>query len=439
MLVKFNRLPGYCQGTYTAPPNAPEGTRMTGRDGTKRNNRRRMSIVGGAVGAFAAAAAMATGSAVTAAPAKADIDALLDPIIQPIITSLSDAIVGFDPAAAADLTTWTDSLLASLNSLDIGAASSAGAEPAAAAASSSSDTYDIPITVAEDTEPTVQATVDGTSNTLLVDTGSSGLVLPWEDLGSNDLSALVNLFDLGLPTGISESGYSGGVDYLYLTYPDVSVDYGSGAGALDTTNTPVDVEIFSWPTSSSSPDSFEAFLQDDDSTGILGIGPTGTGPSTSPLDAAGFSGVTVDIPQGELVVGANADPTADEVTVSGAPTPDANLTETVTTSTGAVVGTGSVSDDVDSGGVYGTIPSTIDSSTVAQGDTITVYDGSKLLYSYIVGTDSDGTDEAPELFTGASSGANTIDSGYLPFNEEPIYINYTDDTLTFDAPPDGIG
>ena len=75
------------------------------------------------------------------------------------------------------------------------------------------------------TEPTVQATVDGTSNTLLVDTGSSGLVVPWQALGSNDFSALVNLFDLGTPTGISESGYSGGVEYLYLTYDNAPVDY----------------------------------------------------------------------------------------------------------------------------------------------------------------------------------------------------------------------
>jgi hypothetical protein len=413
---------------------------MTGRDGTKGNNRRRMSIVGGAVGAFAAAAAMATGSAVTAAPAKADIDALLDPIIQPIITSLSDALVGFDPAAATDLTTWTDSLLASLNSLDIGAAVPASADPAAALAASDPTpaTADIPITMAEDTEPTVQATVDGASNTLLVDTGSSGLVIPWEDLGSNPLSALLNVFELGVPTGISESGYSGGVDYLYLTYNDVPVDYGSGAGALDTTNDPVDVEILSWPTGSGSPASFEDFLADNDVTGILGIGDAANaGPTESPFEALGYSGVTVDLPQGELVVGENAG-TPIGTALSGAPTPDDDLTETVTTSTGALVGTGSVSDDVDSGGVYGTIPSTIDGSTVAQGDKITVsYDGTTL-YSYTVGTDTDNTDEAPELFTGAS-GTNEIDSGVEPYLTEPIYISYggTDGAITFDEPGSG--
>jgi hypothetical protein len=404
---------------------------MASRDSANGKNRRRRRVVilGGAAGAFMAAAAMATGSAVTAAPAKADIDALLDPIIQPLMTSLSDAIAGFDPAAATDLTSWTDSLLASLNSLDIGTALPSAAEPAAAAASSStSGTYDIPITMQEVTEPTVQATVDGQSNTLLVDTGSSGLVLPWEDLGSNPFSAFVNLLDLGLPSGISESGYSGGVDYLYLTYNAAPVDYGTGAGALDTTNTPIDVEFLSWPTSLSSPSSFENFLSDNDVTGILGIGDS-AGPTTSPLEAAGYDGVTVDVPQGELIVDP-ANPGTAIATLAGAPTPTANLTEVVTTSTGQTVGSGSISDDVDSGGVYGTIPSTI-ASTVAQGDKISVYDGTTLLYQYTVGTDSLGTNEAPTVVMG-TAGTNSIDSGIEPYLQEPIFINYANDTLTFD-------
>ena len=71
--------------------------------------------MGGAVGAVVAAAAMATGATVTAAPAHADFEDLLDPIIQPFLTSLTDSIAVFDPAAALDLTSWTDSLLASLN------------------------------------------------------------------------------------------------------------------------------------------------------------------------------------------------------------------------------------------------------------------------------------------------------------------------------------
>ena len=113
---------------------------MAGRDSANGNTqsrnakvrRRRVVIMGGAAGAFLAAAAMATGSAVTAAPAKADIDALLDPIIQPLLTSLTDSLAGFDPAAATDITSWTDSLLSSLNSIDLALPSTA--EPAAAVA-----------------------------------------------------------------------------------------------------------------------------------------------------------------------------------------------------------------------------------------------------------------------------------------------------------------
>jgi hypothetical protein len=392
---------------------------MAGRDsakgiknsGNSKVRRRGLVVVGGAVGAFVAAAAMATGSA---APAKADIETLLDPIIQPLITSLSDAIVGFDPAAATDLTSWTDSLLASLNSIDLALPSTA--DPAASAASSTSDptsgTYDIPITVQEGTEPTVQASLEGGSDqTLLVDTGSSGLVIPATDL------SLTQLVDLGIPTGINEAGYTGGVDYIYLTYDDATVDYGNGA--LDTTNTPIDVEILSWPTSlsSGSPVDFQQFLSDNDVTGILGIGDNTAGPTTSPLES--YGGVLVDVPQNELIVDSTNPGTAID-TVSGAPI--ANLYETVTTN-GQTVGS-TVSDDVDSGGVYGTIPSSL-ASDVEPGSTITVYSsqGGTELYSYEVGS----AGEEPTSTSGTS-----IDSGVEPYLNEPIYIDYANDQMSFD-------
>src|ERR1700734_2239314 len=126
---------------------------MAGHDRKKQarsaNVGRRLLVgMGASAGVFLAAAAMATGATVTAAPAKADFEDLLDPIIQPILTSLTDSIGAFDPAAAVDLTSWTDSLLSSLSSLDpalpaaaeSAAASAASAEPAA---SSTTGTYDI--------------------------------------------------------------------------------------------------------------------------------------------------------------------------------------------------------------------------------------------------------------------------------------------------------
>jgi hypothetical protein len=395
---------------------------MAGRHSTNKQSRnagmrrRGAVIVGGAVGAFAAAAAMATGSAVTAAPAKADFEDLLDPIIQPLLTSVTDALAGFDPAAATDLTSYTDSLLSSLNSIDLALPSAA--EPAAASTASpaSDPSYDIPITVQEGTEPTVQASIDGGSDQmLLVDTGSSGLVVPWDYLGSNDLTSLGDLLALGLPTGISESGYSGGVDYIYLTYGDATVDYGDGA--LTTTNTPIDVEILSWGTGSGSPSSLEQFLQDDGSTGILGVGDNTAGPTTSPF--AGYDGVAVtyNSTDGELVVGDNPGTTVEST--SGAPI----STDWVSIDGGPLQ---EVSVDVDSGGVTGALPESLltpseyNSTTdlVNPGTTIAVYGnsaGTDELYSYTVTADND-----PYVVSGS-----TLDSGTEPFNQSTIYLDYS--------------
>src|ERR1700738_4216513 len=141
---------------------------MAGRDGKKqagsaKAGRRLLVGMGASAGVFLAAAAMATGSTVPAAPAHADFEELLDPIIQPILTSLTDSIGAFDPAAALDLTSWTDSFLASLNPI---ALALPAAEPAAAVAAASdptTGTYDIPLTVlgSPATEPAVNASIDG--------------------------------------------------------------------------------------------------------------------------------------------------------------------------------------------------------------------------------------------------------------------------------------
>jgi hypothetical protein len=398
---------------------------MAGRDSTKgvknsgnsKVRRRGLAVVSGSVGAFAAAAAMATGSA---APAKADIiDTLLDPIIQPVITSLTDAIAGFDPAAATDLTSWTDSLLSSLNSIDLALPSTAlpsTADPVASAASaapagSDPTTYDIPITVQEGTEPTVLVSVDGsTAEPTLVDTGSSGLVIP-----STDLS-LTQWLDLGFPTGISESGYSGGIDYIYLTYDDATVDYGNGA--LDTTNTPIDVEILSWPTSfsSGSPLDFQQFLADNDSPGgILGIGDNTSGPTTSPF--ADYGGVAVNVPGGELVVGGNPGTTVES-------TPGAPISTDYISIDGGPLQ--QVSVDADSGGVTGTIPESLLTSSeynsttdlVNPGTTIAVYgnsSGTDELYAYTVTAAND-----PYAVSGS-----TMDTGIEPFEDGTVYLDYS--------------
>jgi hypothetical protein len=383
--------------------------------------RRLLSGVGVRAGAFVAAAAVAAGSA---APAKADFEDLLDPIVQPILTSLTDSVTLFDPAAALDLTSWTDTLLASLGSFDLAlptadsavAAAATGAEPAEAAAS-----YTIPITMQIVTEPTIQSTIAGADNTLLVDTGSAGLVIPWEGLGSTDLPAFENLLNLGFPTSLGFSGYSGGVDYFYLVYNDVPTVYGDD---VLTTTGPVDVELFSWSTNLSDPfGNFQDFLDSNHVDGILGIGDNATGPTTSPLES--YGGVTVDIPGGNLIVGPNTDTPL--FTVDGAPI--AHLYETVSTSGQTVVGS-AVTNNVDSGGVYGTIPSAL-ASHLQTGSVISVYDhqGGTLLYQYTVDIDSIGQSTAPTPVSGTN-----IDSGVAPFLIQPIYIDYIDHTMSFYGP-----
>jgi len=382
---------------------------------------RLLSGVGVRAGAFVAAAVVAAGSA---APAKADFEDLLDPIVQPILTSLTDSVTLFDPAAALDLTSWTDTLLSSLGSFDLAlptadsavAAAATGAEPAEAAA-----TYTIPITMQIVTEPTIQATIAGADNTLLVDTGSAGLVIPWEGLGSADLQAFENLLNLGFPTSLGFSGYSGGVDYFYLVYNDVPTVYGDD---VLTTTGPVDVELFSWSTNLSDPfGNFQGFLDSNHVDGILGIGDNATGPTTSPLES--YGGVTVDIPGGNLIVGPNTDTPL--FTVDGAPI--THLYETVSTSGQTVVGS-AVTNNVDSGGVYGTIPSAL-ASHLQTGSVISVYDhqGGTLLYQYTVDIDSIGQSTAPTAVSGTS-----IDSGVAPFLIQPIYIDYIDHTMSFYGP-----
>jgi hypothetical protein len=402
---------------------------MAGHDRKKQvrsaNVGRRLLVgMGASAGVFFAAAAMATGSTVTAAPAKADFEDLLDPIIQPILTSLTDSIGAFDPAAALDLTSWTDSFLASLNSIDLAlpsvtepaAAVAAAAEPAASTGGT------IPLSVLEGTEPAVNASIGGGDSVpLLVDTGSGGLVIPYTDLGDNWFTQLEELYNLGFPANFGISGYSGGVEYIYATYNNVPVDYlnTDGSTAL-ATNGPVDVELLSWSNNASDPfENFQSFLSSNDVSGILGIGDNTAGPTTSPFES--FGGVTVDIPGDKLIVGSDAPITG--ITLSGAPIVD--VLESVNGGTPL-----EVTNNIDSGGVFGTIPSSL-ASSVPPGTVITVENAAhQVLYTYTtignfdVGTGT-GVSDAPTIVSGTS-----IDSGVLPFLNHEIYLDYTDHTMT---------
>jgi hypothetical protein len=421
---------------------------MAGRNGNKKSAAG-FGLIGAGASVFFAAATLATSSA---AAAKADFEDLLDPIIQPLLTSVTDSVATFDPAAALDLTSWTDSLLASLNSVDVAQPGADSASAAAASAATDSTgtvdspttgVYDIPLGLENGNELSAYASIDGDSPTnLLVDTNYSGLVVPFTNFDGNSynfLTELENIYDLGVPVGLGESSY-GGVDYLYLTYDGVSVDYTALTnGEVNDliTNTPVEMEVYSWDPSNLgtlfSNDAFQNLLTGDQVSGIMGIG-DGVKDSAgeSPLAGAGFTGVTVDDTPfalgGGLIVDDNNPFTAIATLPSVGSTPTSDLYETVSNILGQnPVGT-TVSDTIDSGGGYGTIPASL-AGNLEPGDLITVYtsQGGTELYQYLVGDN-----EVP-----ATASGSAIDSGVVPFFTEPIYLNYANDSVTFDEPQPG--
>jgi hypothetical protein len=378
-------------------------------------------------GVFLAAAAMATGSAVTAAPAHADFEDLLEPILHPVLASLTDTISVLDPAAALDVTSWADSLLSSVSSIDLAvptadsalsAAATGLAEPAVSAAGGT-----IPITLLEGTEPAVYATIGESTSTvpLLVDTGSSGLVIPESDLGASNFWQL--LMDYGLPSSFGSSGYSGGVDYIYLTYDNINVDYGDFA-----TTGPVDVEVYSWEPgnffSLFTNDAFQNFLGSNQVDGILGIGENTAGPTTTPFES--YGSVLVDIPHGQLVVGGD-NPFPDAVSTAGSPVSTVYESINGAPFDDAV----KVSNIIDSGGVFGTIPSSL-ATSVPAGTEITVFNtAGQELYSYTTSGAFDigngvTVSDAPTVVSGS-----TIDSGVLPFLNHAVYIDYAADKTFF--------
>ena len=191
----------------------------------------------------------------------------------------------------------------------------------------------VPLTIFETTEPIVNASVNGGSSVpLLVDTGSTGLVIPLQDIG---------LQHLGLPTGIGMGTYSGGDTYFYLKF-NGTINFGNGIVSSPTT---VDAVFFSFP------GSFSNFASSNGAVGILGVGASTVGPNTtSPTTALQGNlgqGVLINEPQHQLVFGPNTGNVLATTATGGGST--ANLTYTVgaTTTTNPTI--------VDSGGVDGTL------------------------------------------------------------------------------------
>lgn len=411
----------------------------------------------GGAGAIGAVLALAATPLVPAPTAHADID---DLIFQPFINAFGEAVGVVDPAAGVGdvagsaLATGFADPLESLDAVlagwyqnlvidpvhdleqwvsggpavpgaaaDSGAAtddSAVGVDADAAGAAAAGDvdvptSATVPLTVSGGTEPVVDVSVGGGASTpVLVDTGSDGLLIPWQDF---------NWLDAGFPTNIHVGSFSGGMDYLYTTMSS-TVSFSTTDGTdITTAPTPVDVELFAFPTT------LQGLLTGDftlnsflggGADGILGIGPNAVGPGpSSPITALPgdlSDGVLIDQPGGQLVFG--PDPLTEGTSVSGAP--NANLE--VSINGGAPQPVAAL---VDSGGVYGTMPdslfggSSVDGEVLKPGTVVSIStaDGQPL-YSYTVGTDAAGSSTSPTV-----TSDTTMNTGNIPFEQQPVYIS----------------
>jgi hypothetical protein len=267
------------------------------------------------------------------------------------------------------------------------------------------------------TEPVVNLSVNGqTSGPILVDTGSAGLVMQIKDIGG-----LPGLLKLGIPHGLNISAYSGGLTYLYASYP-TAVDFGNG---IVSGPTAVNVVLFSLPTSPFAINAyFTEFLKNPFTTpfdayfatagvdGVLGVGPNAVGPGptipTMSLPGGLAQGLQIDMSKHQLEFGPN--PGAPKFSLSGSPI----TTLYVSVGGGPLQAVPSI---VDSGGVLGTMPSSVigGAGSLPAGTNIYVYGdaaGTKELYHYNTNN-----------YTPTVISSGLMNTGYLPFATQPIYIS----------------
>jgi hypothetical protein len=256
------------------------------------------------------------------------------------------------------------------------------------------------------TEPVVDISVNGGKTVpVLVDTGSTGLVIPLKDVG---------LFNLGLPTGVGTGAYSGGLTYFFVTF-NTTVNIGGYISHI-----PVDVVVLSFPTP------FGNFAGGNGAAGIMGVGVNAGGPSpgASPVNGmpSGLNqGLLINEPKGYMQFTNATNPGTAYAQTSGAPV--TNLLVSVNGATPVFV-PGSF---IDSGGVTGTIPSTVGSVPV--GSDIKVYnDAHQLLYEYTTTAAN-----SPQV----TSGGGGMNTGFEPFSQGPVWISRSPSgvgTTYFDNP-----
>lgn len=262
-------------------------------------------------------------------------------------------------------------------------------------------------------EPVITGSIGGGPRTqMLVDTGSSGLVTTLDQLGED-----------AVPT--DQTGtiiYSGASDtpFNYRVY-QTTVDFGGGAV---TGTTYVDV-IEDTPEQEAL---FKEFVASTGSNAILGTGASAVGPGPGYIPTSQLPGELSDgylLNEnlflglfGVMIFGPNPFPA--RVSVPGSPYGQLQVQ----------IGSGAkqpVTDAIiDSGGVYGTLPASLFPSLapgnqVPAGTKISVYteDGQTLLYSYTTNS-SNGPTIVPDDPFGMD-----VNTGYIPFNQQLIYTDYS--------------
>jgi PE family len=269
----------------------------------------------------------------------------------------------------------------------------------------------VPLQVNAGIWPTVDISVNGgPTEHVLVDTGSTGLVIPLRDVG---------LQHLGMPTGWGIGGYGSGEEYLYVSF-NTTVNFGNG---IVTAPTNVDVVLAGFPLP------FGDSVASTGSVGVMGIGPNAGGPApssgivTTALPGPLNQGVLINEPQHYLEFGPNPLPAV--TSVNGA-----SITKLWVEVDGSGVAR-STTAVIDSGGNIGTIPSYVlgtgqTSGTVPPGTTFDVFSDlnghqGNLLYQFTTsGTNSPAVSSTDEL----------MNTGFMPFTLGPVYISYS---------PSGVG
>lgn len=262
----------------------------------------------------------------------------------------------------------------------------------------------VKLTMYQGTEPTIEISVNGGPMVrVLVDTGSSGLVINSASVGT--------AAGLGNAVGSGTSGYSGGLTYAFDVY-NTTVDFGNG---IVTGLSAVDI------VTADTEAAYEKYISVNGVVGVLGIGANAAGPGpslvTSALPGELKDGVFIDAANGVLQFGPNPRPV--RAAVSGSPY-TTGVVEVPVLGVKAPINL-----VIDSGGVHGTIPSTVwtavGETQVPGGMQILVYsaDGKTLLYSYTT-TNTD----APHVTTDAAQ-SQQMNTGYTPFANNAMYIAYS--------------